>query len=713
MAPVPRREDPVDVPDPSGVTISNGRLHNGNQTESSSPPREGEHNSGHQDGRLDEGVRSPGGVGGSGMPVPAVSPSLTPNREVDDGEAEVGVAGEAGATGGESNKATCHSTGAESETTMPSQCGEPGGDHASSAEVFVPEAGGDSATTLVHPWITGLFVQTLDIGARRRRRELPANIDVDVPEEAEGNSWYEWAKYTAGSYPSKDECYVCAQARPPMIIIPTPYRYEDAVLYYDKVCKECSPEKDVCRYELESVKKCVEDQPVSPFECVISLGTRDFLDRRRQEVRTISHYESFKTNTCGELQKWPESAPEIIPRYLIGKGVDFDCFSRDGTEDLGKFPGECKTIWDISKYYRNMQIMTYTDDERRLMAAKYRSKAFVYPWAMLSHQNVSLADVWWACGPKYGLRNTLPKDWGGLCARVAAMQDSAVLSVVPNSTLTNDFPSGNKVGGSRKARSVIQPYKPDPQVYLDPIGQPRGIPPQYKIRSEVAAGFEALIPTIGVSKLWEVSNYLYYNQQRFLNYSIKALGALGQQLDATSKTARDNRLALDFLLAEQGGLCAMIGSSCCTFIPMNTAENGSFSAAMKQLQDLSVELSVNSGRDAWLDQSIDHWIKTTLGPLGAVFAKAAVLVGGVLLVVSLLFCCLVPCLRSLVVKISARQLSTQMALQGVVEVDEDEEDLIGVKATAPLASEEFLQHAALEILGPQVFRAAAPSKGGK
>ncbi|XP_063078693.1 uncharacterized protein LOC134468749 [Engraulis encrasicolus] len=68
---------------------------------------------------------------------------------------------------------------------------------------------------------------------------------------------------------------------------------------------------------------------------------------------------------------------------------------------------------------------------------------------------------------------------------------------------------------------------------------------------------------------------------------------------------------------------------------------------------------------------------------------------------------------SLVVKISARQLSTQMALQGVVEVDEDEEDLIGVKATAPLASEEFLQHAALEILGPQVFRAAAPSKGGK
>lgn len=94
------------------------------------------------------------------------------------------------------------------------------------------------------------------------------------------------------------------------------------------------------------------------------------------------------------------------------------------------------------------------------------------------------------------------------------------------------------------------------------------------------------------------------------------------------------------------------------------------------------------------------------------FTKVAVLVGGVLLVVSLLFCCLVPCLRSLVVNISARQLSTQMALHGVMEVDEDEEDLIELKATAPLAPEDFLQRAALEILGPQVSQGAGPAKGG-
>ncbi len=33
-----------------------------------------------------------------------------------------------------------------------------------------------------------------------------------------------------------------------------------------------------------------------------------------------------------------------------------------------------------------------------------------------------------------------------------------------------------------------------------------------------------------------------------------------------------NRIALDMLLAEKGGVCRIIGSNCCTFIPNNTAQ---------------------------------------------------------------------------------------------------------------------------------------------
>jgi hypothetical protein len=41
--------------------------------------------------------------------------------------------------------------------------------------------------------------------------------------------------------------------------------------------------------------------------------------------------------------------------------------------------------------------------------------------------------------------------------------------------------------------------------------------------------------------------------------------------------ACENRLALDMMLAEKGGVCIMIAVSCCTYIPNNTAPDGTIS----------------------------------------------------------------------------------------------------------------------------------------
>ena len=81
-------------------------------------------------------------------------------------------------------------------------------------------------------------------------------------------------------------------------------------------------------------------------------------------------------------------------------------------------------------------------------------------------------------------------------------------------------------------------------------------------------------------------NYIYYNQQRFINYTDDALSALGEQLSATSQTTWQNRQALDWLLAEKGGVCALIGGMCCTFIPNNAAPEGSFTISMNKLKRL-------------------------------------------------------------------------------------------------------------------------------
>ncbi len=54
-------------------------------------------------------------------------------------------------------------------------------------------------------------------------------------------------------------------------------------------------------------------------------------------------------------------------------------------------------------------------------------------------------------------------------------------------------------------------------------------------------------------------NYLYYNQQRFVNYTTQAVRGLHEQLDKTSLMTVQNRIAFDMLLAEKGGVCRIIG----------------------------------------------------------------------------------------------------------------------------------------------------------
>ncbi len=73
---------------------------------------------------------------------------------------------------------------------------------------------------------------------------------------------------------------------------------------------------------------------------------------------------------------------------------------------------------------------------------------------------------------------------------------------------------------------------------------------------------------------------IYYNQQRCINYTDEALSLFGEQLDATSRMSWQNRIALDYLLAEKGGVCVIFGDQCCTFIPNNTAPEGAFTEVM-------------------------------------------------------------------------------------------------------------------------------------
>jgi hypothetical protein len=68
----------------------------------------------------------------------------------------------------------------------------------------------------------------------------------------------------------------------------------------------------------------------------------------------------------------------------------------------------------------------------------------------------------------------------------------------------------------------------------------------------------------------------------------------------------------------------MFGDDCCTFIPNNTAPNGSFAIAMAKLKGLREEVKENAG----VDSHVWNWLDLALGKWGAMFARMTFMLGG-------------------------------------------------------------------------------------
>lgn len=203
----------------------------------------------------------------------------------------------------------------------------------------------------------------------------------------------------------------------------------------------------------------------------------------------------------------------------------------------------------------------------------------------------------------------------------------------------------------------------DNTVWIDAIGIPRGVPDEFKARNMIVAGFESLLLLVSPNKNAEWINYLYYNQQRFVNHTRNAIKGLAEQLHATSLMAWQNRLALDMILAERGGTCKLIGGVCCVYIPSNTFPNGSVTRALNGLTALSYELAEHSGVDdpigTWLNSRFGAWKHLILSIGSALFTG--------LLMFLLCGWCIVPCLRRLITRTLSNMFSSSdAAVQMVV-----------------------------------------------
>uniref|UniRef100_A0A4W5NWX5 Envelope polyprotein n=1 Tax=Hucho hucho TaxID=62062 RepID=A0A4W5NWX5_9TELE len=268
------------------------------------------------------------------------------------------------------------------------------------------------------------------------------------------------------------------------------------------------------------------------------------------------------------------------------------------------------------------------------------------------NQTSGLADVWWMCGPERTLSPILRGKWQGTCALASLITPLTIIDISADKLLGR-VPEGVVHTAVHNRRKRIAPWEDDSHsdIHTNMLGVPVGIPPDFQALSR-NDGLWHLVPFIGPAivdaKQTAWINYIYYNQQRFVNFSRTALSGMAEQLEATSRVAMQNRLALDMILASQGGVCKMFGDQCCTFIPNNTSPDGSIAKALIGLDRLSEEMKDWAGVE---EGGPFSW-------LGKWFGKySTLMVTGFLTLIiafSLLLCCgacIMPCLRKSVTDI--------------------------------------------------------------
>uniref|UniRef100_A0A8C6SYJ0 Integrase catalytic domain-containing protein n=1 Tax=Neogobius melanostomus TaxID=47308 RepID=A0A8C6SYJ0_9GOBI len=214
----------------------------------------------------------------------------------------------------------------------------------------------------------------------------------------------------------------------------------------------------------------------------------------------------------------------------------------------------------------------------------------------------------WLCGSNSYL--TLPVDWCGTCtlARLKAMLK------VGDRTLGQSYVPFSDNGGRKPL-----------------FGDGRGL-------------LATLVPMIGVAASMQRLNEVWWILEDLTEVIDGILDQMERspELKAVAAVAIQNRVALDALYAEQGGMCAAVGiDHCCTYIPDDTGNWTAIRNRVKELKDFLESQEDQGPQWTWL-----NWLNS--GSWIHILQKVGIFIGIVLLFCCILFCFVVPLIRSMV-----------------------------------------------------------------
>merc|ERR1712002_523870 len=157
--------------------------------------------------------------------------------------------------------------------------------------------------------------------------------------------------------------------------------------------------------------------------------------------------------------------------------------------------------------------------------------------------------------------------------------------------------------------------------------------------------FSALIPSYGAMAALDQIRDLSHAVEDLANSTAKGMSMLSQEMTAIRMMTLQNRAALDYLLASQGGTCAVIGTECCVFVPDHNATIQEITNHLKNIAK-TLHNPVTTG--------LFDWFKEKLGALGYLIFEFVLLGFGILTVISLLITRLKSICKTFITKTSAK-----------------------------------------------------------
>uniref|UniRef100_A0A087Y9F2 ENV1 protein n=1 Tax=Poecilia formosa TaxID=48698 RepID=A0A087Y9F2_POEFO len=241
----------------------------------------------------------------------------------------------------------------------------------------------------------------------------------------------------------------------------------------------------------------------------------------------------------------------------------------------------------------------------------------------------------------------LPRNWGGLCALVLMNASWKAQHAPFSRSKWAVMPEVKRWGGHTTNIGVLW---------------------EFRIWGGGEKFMQSLFPWVGLAEIRDHIESNRYALLRLLNSIHQLANGTVRELTELRNVVLQNRVVLDFLIASHGGFCKIIGSTCCTFVPDETETGGTISDALRELEEL--KNYADSGTHGSYSFNFLTWLTSVT------WWNLLLRIGTPILGFLILFClfksCIIPCLRSMVLKTFSTAVISYQLMKTTSDTHEDD-----------------------------------------